>query len=176
MFHSSITPAPMPAWGNTLQRGDVVLFRFPCAEPGASDASKRRTCLVLDIEMRAGRRFVELAYGTSADTTANVGQEIHVGEESEMTRAGVRRPTRFVCSRRVIVGLDHPGWDINPHYPSPIVGHLSDRALTQMNTIRARIHALRDIATDRRSARGRPFTVEHRRPKAPARFGKVAQE
>lgn len=40
-------------------------------------------------------------------------EAIHVVEPCETALAGVRRPTRFVCARRVAVAIDHPGWDIN---------------------------------------------------------------
>ena len=89
--------------------------------------------------------------------------------------AGVRKPTRFVCSRRIWVTLDHPGWDTNPAHPSPVIGHLAPAATRRMNAIRARNHALRDIAIDRRSSRRRDFTVEHRRRRAVSRSGKAVR-
>lgn len=169
------TAAPPSDWRAHLQPGDVVLFRFPCAEPDPAEPPKRRTCLVFDVENRGGRRFAEIAYGTSADSRANTGDEIHVAAPEEMTRAGVRRPTRFVCARRVWVALDHPGWDVNPKHPSPILGCLLARGLAQMNAIRAKIHALRHIAADRRATRRREFGVDHRRRRTVARPGKAVR-
>lgn len=166
-------PAPMPAWGDDLRRGDVVLFRFPCAEEHPVEEPKRRTCLVFDIEDRGGHRFVELAYGTSAESNANTGDEIHVFAPEERAVAGVRKPTRFVCSRRIWVTLDHPGWDINPAHPSPVIGHLAPAATRRMNAIRAKIQARRDIIADRHAARRQEFTVEHRRRRAVSRSGKA---
>jgi hypothetical protein len=163
MLQLNTLPAPMPAWGNDLRRGDVVLYRFPCAEEHPAEPPKRRTCLVLEVEDRSGRRFVQLAYGTSVESTANRGDEIRVFSPEETALAGVRKPTRFVCSRRIRVALDHPGWDINRAHRSPIIGRLAPTATRKMNAIRTRNHALRDIAADRRASRRRTFTVEHRR-------------
>ena len=168
MLDMTTTSAPIPAWGDTIQRGDVVLFRFPHAEGDANDAPKSRTCLVLDIETRNGRRVVELAYGTSVDSRINVGHEIDVDQPAEMAAAGVHKPTRFVGARRIVVGFDHEGWDINPTHPSPVIGRLARQALARMNAVRARIPAARDIAADRRAVPRRPFTVEHRRSRKPA--------
>jgi hypothetical protein len=165
----------MPAWGATLRPGHVVLFRFPCAEKHPTEEPKRRTCLVLEVDDRDGRRFVELAYGTSAQTTANVGDEIHVIEPDDLAQAGVRRPTRFVCARRITVALDNPGWDINPAYPSPVIGRLAPMAASRMNAIRARIHALRDVAADRLASRRSGFTVEHRRRRSTIQPGKAVR-
>lgn len=175
MLDMTPTSTPIPAWQTTLQRGDVVLFRFPCAEEHPTEAPKRRTCLVLEVEDRGDRRFVELAYGTTAQTTANVGDEIHVVDPCDTALAGVRRPTRFVCARRVTVAIDHPGWDINPAHPSPVIGRLAPAAFSRMNAIRAKIHALRDAATDRLASRRRSFTVEHRRRRSTIQPGKAVR-
>jgi hypothetical protein len=169
------TAAPPSDWRSSLQRGDVVLFRFPCAEPNPPEPPKRRTCLVLEVEERAGRRFAENAYGTTAETAANVGDDIHVSAPEEIEHAGVNRPTRFVCSRRITVPLDHPGWDLNPKHPSPVLGRLLPKGIARMNAIRAKIHALRHIAADRRATRRREFTVEHRRRRTVSRPGKAVR-
>lgn len=124
---------------------------------------KSRTCLVPEVEDRAGGRFIEIAYGTSADNGANVGDAFWVESPEEMAIAGIHKPTRFVCARRVCVTPDHPGWDVNPKYRTPVVGHLPPAAIRKMNAIRAKIQARRDIAADRRASRRREFTVEHRR-------------
>lgn len=169
------TAAPPSDWRSLLQPGDVVLFRFPCAEPNPPEPPKRRTCLVIEVEDRGGQRCAEIVYGTSADTAANTGDEIHVAAPEEIARAGLRKPTRFVCSRRITVSLDHPGWDLNPRHPSPIIGQLTLKAMTRLNAIRARIHALRDIAADRRASRRQSFTVEHRRRRLVSRPEKAVR-
>jgi hypothetical protein len=74
-----------------------------------------------------------------------------------------------------MVSLDHSGWDLNPKHPSPILGRLLPKAMTRMNAIRAKVHALRDIAADRRATRRREFTVEHRRRRTVSRPGKAVR-
>ena len=54
MFDMTNTSAPIPAWSDAIQRGDVVLFHFPCAEDSATETPKSRTCLVLEVETRDG--------------------------------------------------------------------------------------------------------------------------
>jgi hypothetical protein len=169
------TASPPSDWRARLQPGDVVLFRFPCAEPAPTEQPKRRTCLVIDIEDLAGRRFAVIAYGTTSATNANIGDEIRVSAPGEIAHAGIHRPTRFVCGRRITVPLDHPGWDLNPRHPSPVLGRLLPKAMTRLNAIRAKIHARRDIIADRRAARRREFTVEHRRRRTFARPGKAVR-
>ncbi|MAE92701.1 MAG: hypothetical protein CMI67_24525 [Pelagibaca sp.] len=145
MYHhpQPFTPA---GEGAHLQRGDVVLFRFPLAEeddePGAP---KRRPCLVLDTLTKADERFVEIAYGTSADTRANRGYEVIVKQTAARATAGLSKPTRFVCARRIIVHVNHSGFHGRAKGPH-IIGRLDEALLERMNVVRARIQAEADIA------------------------------
>lgn len=145
MYHH---PQPFTPGANIahLRRGDVVLFRFPLAEeddePGAP---KRRPCLVLDTLTVGDDRFVEIAYGTSADTRANRGYEIIVKQPSARETAGLSKPTRFVCARRIIVHVNHSGFFGRTKGPQ-IIGHLDEALLERMNAVRARIQAEADIA------------------------------
>jgi len=156
-------PRSGPAWAETLRRGDIVLFRFPYAEADAHETPKSRTCLVLEAGVRDGQRCVTLAYGTSANTRANVGSEIHIATAEDMRAAGVRKLTRIVCDRRITVSLDDPGWDLHPRHASPVIGHLSPRGRVEMEAIRARLAPRNPRAAARAATAGRPFTVEHRR-------------
>lgn len=145
MYHHSqpFTPAAVSA---DLLRGDVVLFRFPLAEeddePGAP---KRRPCLVLDTLTKGDERFVEIAYGTSVDTRANRGYEVIVKRSAGRATAGLSKPTRFVCARRIIVHVDHSGFHGRAKGPH-IIGRLDEALLERMNAVRARIQAEADIA------------------------------
>lgn len=145
MYHHPQPFTPSGKCGH-LQRGDVVLFRFPLAEeddePGAP---KRRPCLVLDNLSRREERFVEIAYGTSADTRANRGYEVIVKQPAARETAGLSKPTRFVCARRIIVHVNHRGFDGRTKGPQ-IIGRLDEALLERMNAVRARIQAEADIA------------------------------
>jgi hypothetical protein len=163
MLDMTMTPRPGPAWAETLQRGDIVLFRFPYAEADARETPKSRTCLVLETGIRDGQHRVTLAYGTSAHTRANVGSEIHIATAEDMRAAGVRKLTRIVCDRRITVTPDDPGWDIHPRHASPVIGRLSPRGRAEMEVIRARLAPRPDRAAARAATAGRPFAVEHRR-------------
>lgn len=130
-------PSPLQAPG-----GDVVWFRFPVVDAERSTrVPKRRPCLVLDVFTRGERRFAQIVYGTSAKTAANRGYEIVVKQPAGCAAAGLDRPTRFVGSRRLIVSLDHVGFDTDRATGSPIIGRLDAPLLARMNAARARMLA-----------------------------------
>ena len=145
MYHHPQPFIPTATSGHP-QRGDVVLFRFPLAEeedePGAP---KRRPCLVLNTLTVDDDRFVEIAYGTSADTRANRGYEVIVKQTAARATAGLSKPTRFVCARRIIVHVNHSGFHGRAKGPH-IIGRLDKALLERMNAVRARIQAEADIA------------------------------
>lgn len=146
MYHHTqpFTPAANSAH---LRRGDIVLFRFPLAEEDdESGAPKRRPCLVLDTLTKGDECFVEIAYGTSAETRANRGYEVIVKQPAARATAGLSKPTRFVCARRIIVHVAHNGFHGRTKGPH-IIGRLDLPLLERMNAVRARIQAEADIAT-----------------------------
>ena len=110
---------------------------------------------MLEVERRSDGTYVELAYGTSADTSANRGEEIHVSRPEAMAAAGLHRRTRFVGARRVLVRVDHSGFDVNPRYGTPVLGRLDPRDMERMNCVRAHIKAFRDAAAEGCCARQR---------------------
>ncbi|GGB30482.1 hypothetical protein [Allosediminivita pacifica] len=156
MFHPKQAFEGPPIWHEELQRGDVVLFRFPVAEadePSDTVTPKVRPCLVLEVHERMGRRSATLAYGTSAKTRANSGYNVMVATEDGIDCAGLDRPTRFVGVRRITVALEHSGFEFADRTASPIIRRL-DAALTgRMNAVRARVHTEADIARERRRER-----------------------
>ena len=130
----------------SLQHGDVVLFRFPFNDKNAEpDVPKRRPCLVLNTLSNGDDRFVEIAYGTSADTRANRGCEVIVKQASSRKKAGLSKPTRFVGARRIIVHVDHSGFDGHTEGPE-LIGKLDAPLLKRLNAVRGRIQAEADIA------------------------------
>lgn len=183
MLDATETDRPSPDdqdWRQSLSWGDVVSFRFPRMEGDPGYRPKARPCVVLDTVAVAGKRFVTLGYGTSADTTANRGYEVRVESPAARARCGIRRPTRFVCSRRITVSDRHPGF-CRSERGTPVVGRLAGPERRRLNAIRARIFAETDIAAElraRRRARSRseadgrerPLIVEYRRPRAISRL------
>lgn len=146
MYHQPQPFIPEHLSANELKRGDIVLFRFPLAEGDDEPGSpKRRPCLVLDTMTKGEERFVEIAYGTSADSRANRGYEVVVKQPAARETAGLSKPTRFVCARRIIVHVSHSGFHGRSKGPH-ILGHLDAPLLERMNAVRARIQAEADIA------------------------------
>lgn len=124
-----------PRWQNSLQRGDVVLFRFPVSDVAGAPRPKARPCLVLERSVQKGTTLLKLAYGTSAMTRANRGHEVRVNRADSMRAAGLQLPTRFVAARAIVVTTDHTGFDIGP-IGSPLIGRLDPNLFERMNCIR----------------------------------------
>ncbi|MEO9629021.1 MAG: hypothetical protein ABJG14_01115 [Sulfitobacter sp.] len=147
MYQSPQPFVPTFDWQNLVERGDVVLFRYPLAGEGGASAGtrpKRRPCLVLDVFTKGGTCFIELAYGTSAPTNANRGYEVRVGELASCHVAGLKRPSRFVCARRIIVSVNHSGFDDDDD-SGTLIGRLDPLLIERMNAVQARLQADADI-------------------------------
>ena len=115
-----LQPQPIVAaadWRESISPGDIVLFSFPVSETDPADITpKSRPCLVLETPSIAGTRFAMLAYGTSVRSRANRGYEIIVKQPASLLLAGLEKPTHFIGARRLIVGLDHAGFDLSKQH------------------------------------------------------------
>ncbi len=158
----------LPAeWQDSLQTGDVVAFRFPHETDGSNDP-KVRPALVLDVEETDVGRFASLAYGTSNPRSRKAAYCVDVRSEKDRAPAALHRPTRFNAARRVLVSLDHPGFELSSEVGTPVLDRLTGPASDRMHRVRARIHAERDIRRDhlgrlrRNAGSRRPVTVERR--------------
>jgi hypothetical protein len=149
MYYSPQSFVPVLVWQDLIERGDVVLVRFPINDDTDAPAEqpKRRPCLVLDVFDLNGTTFVELAYGTSAPTKANRGYEVRVNQTASCHAAGLDRPSRFVCARHIIVSVNHPGFDGGDNRGT-LIGHLDPPLIERMNDVRARIQAEADIKAE----------------------------
>ena len=141
-------------WKAGIKIGQIILFRFPVRENGNEEQPKLRPCLVLNTRRMLGKVFVELAYGTSAQTTANKGYEVRILRDADANAVGLSRPTRFIGARRVMVSLDNPGFDVNL-FDSPVVGQLTGELFERLNAVRARLQAEADMAQATREERKR---------------------
>ena len=168
--HVSLTE-PRPDWQTALRPGDVVRYRFPLA--GKTERRPTlRPCLVLDVETLIGQRYAVLAPGIGADDDQVGSYDLRLAGEA-LEPVGLHRPIRFLGARRLVVPLENSGF--GSAAISPILGRLDEAALERLHALRARLHAERDIAADRRAERRRrlrpmgrpqrPVTVEYRRPK-----------
>lgn len=166
---TTLSSVIIDTWRDQLAHGDIVLFRFPLSDGSENTPLKARPCVVLDIETIGETRYALVAYGTTSRRRSNVGEEIHVRKREAYTAAGLDRPTRFIGARRVLVPMTHSGFVSRPGTDSPVIGRLTGTEFERLNAVRGRIHALRDIAADRRTNRSRRpaprFVVEHRHTK-----------
>ena len=147
MYHNSKPITAKPIWPDDLRRGDVVRFRFPVAEEDF-EKPKLRPCLVLESGELNGRRSVTLAYGTGAPAKGQYGYEVIIKGKDAMRAAGLTKPTRFVCLRRITVSAEHPGFE--SLCGTSVVGRLDGPLLQRMDAVRARLWAEHDIASERR--------------------------
>lgn len=128
----------LKTWQEHLTIGDVVRFRFPVDDPDNPDAmAKRRPCLVMSIRWFGGQKFVEIAYGTGARSGANRGFEIRVGSERAKAQAGLRRYTRFIGTRAIIVSVENSGFEPDPETGTPIMGRLNTKLLKRLISVKA---------------------------------------
>lgn len=159
MPHNTSTsrqPAATDRWKTTLSRGDVIRFRFPVRKRQPDDTGpKLRPCLVLEVFTWGHKRFAKIAYGTSANTRANRGYEIRVRHPAAIRKAGLNRPSRFVCARTVIVSLDNPGFEALRKGSTPVAGRLEDRLMEALDRVQARLDADADTAANARAEKCR---------------------
>ena len=130
------TPPTVPAWQGVISVGDVVSFRFPRRERPYGWA-KARPCLVLAVDHRDDGPHALLAYGTAQFTLANRGHEIGLIKDAELAIAGVERPMRFVCARRVWARFDDPRFSCGADRGSPRLGRLDGTARSALADILA---------------------------------------
>ena len=168
-----IIPTMTEAWRDHVSHGDIVSFRFPLAEKDAAGRPKTRPCLILDIEEKGGQRCALIAYGTTSRRRSNIGYEVHVRRRADYIAAGLNEPTRFVGARRLMVPLSHSGFVICGATGSAVLGRLDGKPLDVLNAVRGRIHAMRDIAEERREARrSRSLAESGPRRRRPAFLGR----
>lgn len=126
-----------------------------------------RPTLVLDVENRAGHLFAILAYGTSNPRKLRDTFIVDVSTDAELRTASSRKRTRFQASRRIAVALTNPWFDVSVAKQTPVLGCLTGTALERLHSLRARIHAERDIRRSRlfgrrpHSTSSRPVTVDY---------------
>lgn len=174
---TATSPAMTSAWRDHIGYGDVVLFQFPRAADDAGEAPKPRPCLVLDVETIGGQRYALLAYGTASANRPDRGYEIRVSQAADLAEAGLQRPTCFVGARRMLVPLDSRNFFYSRGTGAPVIGRLTGDVQERMHAVRARIHAERDMAAERRASQrrrstertrtARPVVVEIRKTKRP---------
>lgn len=168
-------PKHTAEWQDHLTWGDIVSFRFPLQDDAEAGVEpKKRPCLVIDRHQIGALPFVTLAFGTSADHKTTRGYGVDITRPARVIAAGLHRPTRFICYRKISVSLKHSGFVCNRTTESPVFGSLSGPEFERMNQVRARLQAEADIAADhrerrrlygRRKAKPPTFTVEYKRSK-----------
>lgn len=149
------TLQPASDWRASIAIGDII-----CWPLGTGAERGDGIALVVDIETIGGWRVLTVAPGID-----DVAQPVRAGtlrivRLDEVRNAGLAKPVRFELGRRVSLAPQHPGLSVDAG--SPVVGHLCEQALTRLHAERARIHALHDIAAERRGERRAHRTHDRR--------------
>ncbi|WP_299365464.1 hypothetical protein [uncultured Paracoccus sp.] len=127
----------------TARPGDIAMFRFPLN--GSDAIAKARHCLIIARQNGAFGPRLTLAYGTSADTSANRGLDLEVATAGDWPHAGLHRPSRFVLSRRLTVSAHDTRFD-RGSCSDPTIGRLPRHLEPSMEAL---IHSLgKEITRD----------------------------
>lgn len=129
-------------WHESVAIGDIIRWPLDAGESLA---------LVVEIESIGGWRVLTVAPGIDDLSHAVRPGTLRLTRLDEVRSAGLDRAVRFELDRRISISPQHPAFDADE--VSPVIGHLCDRALSRLHAERARIHALRDIASARRAER-----------------------
>ena len=130
-----MTLMTLPTWGETVGCGHIVSFSMPHDKPG-DEGPKDRPCLVLSvIRQEDGPDLVLLVYGTGEHKKflSRRGLTLLVDRERDIAESRLKKPTRFIPRRRIVVPIDDPRFRCKGG--TPVIGRLPrsfrDR-LTQM--------------------------------------------
>ncbi|WP_299365664.1 hypothetical protein [uncultured Paracoccus sp.] len=82
-------------------------------------------CLIIARQDGAFGPRLTLAYGTSADTSANRGLDLEVAASDDWPLAGLHRPSRFVIARRLTVSAHDSRFD-RGRCSDPTIGSLPE--------------------------------------------------
>ncbi|MBK1637176.1 hypothetical protein [Rhodovulum adriaticum] len=160
MLDQTRSRPPAPDWSAALSHGTVLSCRFPLSPDAPKRDAPPRPCLVLDIETLGGRRFAVIAPGLPRPDTRQRGLAIDIADGAELVRAGLWRPIRFLADKRLLISVGNTRVFPARDTTGPVRGRLSGASFERMNAVRARLHAERDIAAERR--RDRDAARRHR--------------
>ncbi|TCP58395.1 hypothetical protein EV663_1296 [Rhodovulum bhavnagarense] len=160
MLDQTRSRPPAPDWSAALSHGTVLSCRFPLSPDRPEPDAPPLPCLVLDIETLGGRRVALIAPGVPRPDTRQRGYAIDIADGAELVRAGLWHPIRFLADKRLLISVGNTGIFPARHGTAPVLGRLSGASFERMNAVRARLHAERDIAAERR--RDRDTARRHR--------------
>jgi hypothetical protein len=131
-------------WIHALTRGDVLRLPKILEQPFQTPPSG--AWLFLDYHVHQSRECLELVPAASCGPCA--GRDcIAVRSTGDLARAGLSAPVRFDLAQRHLVSFADDMLARLDRTRSPIIGRLSRTRIDQMNEIRAKHRAQRDMAS-----------------------------
>lgn len=136
------TAVAISDWRESVAIGDII--RWPL-DAGNSLA------LVVEIETIGVWRVLTVAPGIDDQSQPVRPGTLRLTRLDEVRNSGLDRAVRFELDRRISISPQHPAFGAGGE--TPVIGHLCETALDRLHAERARIHALRDIASARQAER-----------------------
>ena len=130
-------------WQDTVSCGDIVAFEMPSdhLDNPLQPPTEALPWLVVDEAIYVGTRYLTLARGHAIGTTFNHGAEFRVEHSAAFGAAGLSQPTVYNLRGLVIVSVHHEGF-ASGMTGTPVLGRLVGDELDQLESLRARIHAI----------------------------------
>lgn len=117
---------------------DIVWCRFPTRNLPARPGPKPRPALVRSVLLNSThtRARVEITYGTSNLKADLRPLDLIVQGPAELRAMGLPQPTRFDLDLTVVVPWASEFFEPLPGKRTPIVGHLTDAAIAQLEALK----------------------------------------
>ena len=113
---------PPRTWADDISVGTIVSFRFPKAgEHNGTPAAS--PCLVTKVRYRAGKCWIELAYGRTETPPANHETQPIAEAATHSMRSRHERRVSFHLRKRIIVSPSNSGF-VYGNRRTPVLGRL----------------------------------------------------
>lgn len=143
MFHQTLNDAAsaevLADRREAITIGDII--KWPLSAAGNNLA------LVVDIDIAPGMQLLTIAPGVADHAQPVRPGTFRLARSGELRRCGLTQAIRFDLNRRISVSPQHSALH---GAASPVIARLCAAALERLHVERARLHALRDMATARR--------------------------
>lgn len=139
-------------WQETVSWGDIVAFHYPELHYDKDRQSPNEALpwLVVDEAIYVGTRFLTLARGHAIGKVFGHQEQIRVEHSAAFGAAGLSKPTLYNLRGLVIVSVHHEGFVPNKN-GTPVLGRLVGDELDQLQSLRARIHAVNSMRAEERA-------------------------
>lgn len=139
-------------WQDSVSCGDIVAFEMPSdhSDKDRQSPNEALPCLIVDEAIYIGTRYLTLARGHAVGHLTSHAHQIRVEHSAAFGAAGLSQPIVYNLRGLVIVSVNHEGFAPNKD-GTPVLGRLVGDELDQLESLRARIHAVNGIRAEGRA-------------------------